>query len=213
MSGNHHSPPFHQIQPKRFVESPYRRLSNVYIFESPKNNQRFAAFGIVCFAHLLLAEGRPDIVWYQPSEPPIMKDGSGFRQTVLIKFNDQHCENWYFTHKSQSTSPKEEGGNDPVVVLKTEDQIRKAGLLPQNWLLLCAAQNRARGLAYGRELTALFRLLDEYAQIEVQQALEAPNIDPGVMLAVIARQLAKGVLRTELVVSPFSRLSILARVK
>ncbi|SCU75849.1 hypothetical protein CNECB9_2540082 [Cupriavidus necator] len=193
------------IAARHYVDLPGRGLRNLYVFESPKNDKRLAVFGQVCFWHLMLAEGNPEIRRYILCSD--LASAGSAPDTVDVHFVDETVERWYFSRRGL---PKEDQCPYPIII-KTEAQIRAAGLLPQNWRFLCAARTRAHGKYAGKELLVLSGLFEDRHTVALSEVIALPDIDVAIMLAAIAQQLAVGALRTELKKQLFSRRSLLSR--
>lgn len=195
------------IAARHYVDLPGRGLRNLYVFESPKNDKRLAVFGQVCFWHLMLAEGNPEICRYLLCAD-LAADVSA-SDAVDVHYMDETVERWYFSRRGL---PKEDQCHYPIIV-KTEAQIRAAGLLPQNWRFLCAARTRAYGKYAGKELLVLRGLFENRHTVALSEVLAQPGIDVAIMLAAVAHQLAVGALRTELKKQLFSRRSLISRIE
>ncbi|SPA53923.1 hypothetical protein [Cupriavidus taiwanensis] len=195
------------IAARHYVDLPGRGLRNLYVFESPKNDKRLAVFGQVCFWHLMLAEGDPQIRRYILCSD--FASAASVSEAVDVHFMDETIERWYFCRRGL---PEEDQCPYPVVI-KTEAQIRAAGLLPQNWRFLCAARTRAHGKYAGKELLVLRGLFEGRHTVALSEVIAQPGIDFAIMLAAIAQQLAVGTLRTELTKQLFSRRSLLSRIE
>jgi len=187
-----------RVKPRGAAKSSYRGRRTLYIFDSPRNRQRFQVYGQLCFAHCVLAEGDPNIRRYLPSKPPDEPSEGLYRQTVMVERCDGHWERWQFEKRHADDCV-----GDAKLVLKTEDQIRRSKFLLMNWMALCADQNRVRGESLARELGALMRAMDGCERLTVQQAIRIEGIDPALMLGVIAMQLADGLLCCDLEQTPY----------
>lgn len=190
--------PRNRVKPRSTAKSSYRGRRTLYIFDSPRNRQRFQVYGQLCFAHCILAEGDPTIRYYLPSKPPDEPGEGPYRQTVLVERYDGRLERWQFEKRHA-----DDGAGDAQIVLKTENQIRRSKFLLMNWMALCADRNRVQGESLARELGALMRTMDDCARLTVQQAIRIEGTDPALMLGVIAMQFAEGLLCCDLEHAPY----------
>lgn len=190
----------HRAEPWSSARSPYRGLRTLYIFDSPRNCKRFEVFGQLCFASCILAEGNSNIRFYLPSKPPNAPGEGGYQQTVLVEFYEGHRERWHFRKVGKRDQDRE---GDVKIIVKTDEEVRRSGLLLMNWMALCADRNRARGRSTALELGALMRAMDGCTCLTVQQAVRMDGVDPALMLAAIAAQLAEGQLCCDLFSTPY----------
>jgi hypothetical protein len=190
-------------------------LSNIWIFESPKNACRFVIKGDVAFMATVLLEGNFNVARYVIEPPPVYAAIDGeTRQTQLdatVLFADGHEEWWEFK-RSDDAGPHREGRSRSQLsaqaqaaqaagiryrVVTEEDLLHKA-ILFDNWLTLCAAITRARGQPMYREVETLHRLLALHSTIALHALIHAIDVDPAIMLAVVAKALQQGTLLCDL---------------
>jgi len=86
-------------------------------------------------------------------------------------------------------------------------------VLFDNWLTLCAIMTRARSYPAYRETEQLLAVLDRHDELRVSDVLALPEVDPAIMLAVVAKALQIGSVQTELTRHRFGVHSQLKRVR
>jgi hypothetical protein len=203
--------------------------SNLWFFDSPKINRRFAISGDTNFMHVVLLEGDPQVVGYNPTPDPVYAsiDGENQKTTldIHVYYQDGHTEWWEFK-RSQDSTPSRTGRSGPQLSaqaqaasaagiayrIRTDADLQNKEILFDNWLTLCAGINRCRNHSLHREsevLTSRFHIQNKQT---VQSLLDAPDIDPAYMLAVIGLSLQKGTLTANLAHSLFGVETVLSRV-
>src|SRR3569832_1942218 len=93
-----------------------RHKSNLWIFDSPKNNHRFIIKGDVAFMHFVLLEGNVAVQSYIPEPPPVYASIDGeVRQTMLDA--EVHMANgvieWWEFKRSIDTEPSRKKRSKP----------------------------------------------------------------------------------------------------
>lgn len=203
-----------------------RHPSNIWIFDSPKNEKRISIQGDVAFMHIVLLEGDVSVISYDVEPEPVYSviDGET-RQTKLdaiVRFRDGHEEWWEFK-RSKDIGAGRQGRSKAQLSaqaqaaqvagikyeIKTENNLRGREILFDNWLTLCAAMTRARTCATFTEEYQLRRTLNAVRRTTFGSLLSCPDIDPALMIAAVARNLAAGTLKTDLKDSLFGLNSIL----
>jgi hypothetical protein len=190
-------------------------LSNIWVFDSPKNNRRFTVESDVAFMHFILLEGDTTVLRYDPNPEgvTVITDGES-KQTIpdaAVYFKDGRTEWWKFgrstsnrfdrtknSHASSDASADEIASKNPPYKVVTEKELRYKQIQFENWLLLCAAITRVSQHFTFKEENFLRTQLKNHQELVVSSLLEANGNDPGLMLGVIAKLLQQGVLQTEL---------------
>jgi len=155
-------------------------LSNIWVFDSPKNNCRFIVEGDVAFMHFVLMEGDLSISRYDPDPVPVTATIDGeTRQTKLdatVYFVDGHQEWWEFKRSVDSGSDRTGRARQQlnaqaqaashagiIYKIKTGLDLQGNEIYFDNWLMLCAAITRARNQSmYFEARTLESRLSDHY---------------------------------------------------
>lgn len=215
------------MTPMHAVREQRNPMANVWIFESPKNKMRLTIVGDVPFMHLVLLEGRPDVLHYSFRDDPFnlapMPDSSGRQGYVEVAFTNGNVE-WYFFSDPDGPGTEHKGKHDGIhaltvaagergatVSLLSHRELLENVLLFENWLTLCANITRARGVAAHRENRLLRTSFEQSPRQRVNDLLLLPGTDPALMQSCIALALQDGFLTTELKRKYFCRNSILTR--
>lgn len=190
--------------------------ANLWIFHSNKNRRILHIEGDLPFMHCVLMEGELDVASYQPRRlggwkgdaPP-----SGEGLPWAIAWDHAGTQTWFDYHRSalrhndavrvRTKALREaacrEGARSEMVI---DRQLERSRVLFDNWLLLSRAMTAAGSMARETEAAVLARLLSEGKPFELGYALQVPDCDPAMMLALVARQLQAGTatanLETEL---------------
>lgn len=192
-----------------------RHPSNIWIFDSPKNNRRFAIDGDIAFMHAVLLEGDKNILAYDYSPRPVtaIVDNECYSTTLdaVVTLADGRDEWWEFKWsidtgsdregrskkqlKAQAQAAQEKG---VTYRIKTENDLRNKELLFDNWLLLCAAITRANYQSLIHEMAVAHRMFQLHRQLNLSNLLNVPETDPALMLAVIGKELQTGRLEANL---------------
>ena len=87
-----------------------RHQSNIWIFDSPKIDRRFAVAGDVAFVHVVLLEGDLDVVAYEPEPKPVMgmSGGEPYETTLdaIVSFRNGREEWWEFKRASDTKASR-----------------------------------------------------------------------------------------------------------
>lgn len=194
------------------VKNKERAKSNLWFFDSPKNQARLLIKTDLAFSHLLLAEGDINIVNYSLVSDP--NDGKPIRTgtSAIVQFVDERRELWQFRW-SKDVNIKDPSMNHlglPGKIL-TEQNFKGREVEFDNWLLLCAAITRIRHLPSNHEQRVLLERLDQHRAITFGSLLKEDGVDPAIMTGLVARALQKGILYTELRNDVFGLHSLLKR--
>lgn len=205
-----------------------QHLSNLWFFDSPKINRRFPISGDATFMHIVLLEGDAAVIGYNATPTPhqIHVDGElrEIRVDVHVFFNDSRVE-WWAIKRANNDGPSntatvrqqlsaavqaaESAGAQYRI--KTDAELKNQEIRFENWLNLCACINRCRNLSLHAETQVLHDRLNLHQSVVVETLLEAPGVDPALMLAAIAKALQGGAVFTELNRTLFGTNSILSR--
>lgn len=190
-------------------------LSNIWIFESPKNNIRIVVEGDVAFMHLVLLEGDIHIARYNANPDPVsaIVDGE-VRQTKLdavVYLHSGHCEWWEFKRATDATAHRVGRAKPQLTAqaqaasiagvpyrIKTDADLAGKAVRFDNWLLLCAAMTRVRGMSTHHELKVIDQKLNTHEQILFGSLLSDQTIDAALMLGAVAKMLQIGLLVCDL---------------
>jgi hypothetical protein len=85
--------------------------------------------------------------------------------------------------------------------------------LLDNWITLCAIITRAKSHASYHEQEKLLAMLGRHDCVRVRDVLAIPEVDPAIMLAVVAKALQQGMIQTDLNSRLFGLHSQISRVR
>lgn len=202
-----------------------QKVSNLWIFDSPKNACRLTVSGDVAFMHLMLLEGTTTLRGYDLIDDPFMVSSTNKEGYVRLRHNDGR-EEWLIIGRQSKTragEPHQQTERHSAVIAKaaaagvvlhwrSELELVGKEILLDNWLTLCAIMTRARPYPSYMEQEILLGQLKRHGAVQVGDVLAAPNSDKAIMLAVIARSLQNGIVETDLGKRLFGLHSILRRV-
>ncbi|MFM0613178.1 hypothetical protein PQR37_03860 [Paraburkholderia nemoris] len=196
------------------------KRSSVYVFDSPKCDERLVIVGDIPFMYALIAEGDPAISGYifQPSDDS--EKGSRLPR-MKVRYHDNRTEVWQFVNDEKSLGhgnggkaipdAKAELPRDRGTVTKGIAALRSQSKRLDNIFLLCSMCNRARGCNAWNEARLLDETLFASSEVSVASLIEMPAIDPAIMLGLVAAGLLDGKLTTELDKRLFGRTSMVRR--
>lgn len=203
-----------------------QKVSNLWIFDSPKNDRRLTIAGDVPFMHLILLEGDTTVSGYDLVDDPFnvspstthggyvrvrCLDGTqywlhiGRRGRQRGKETDDEAIPEYLREKAAAAGVK--------VHRRTELDLEGQEILVDNWLMLCAIMTRARSYPSYLETEQLHAALRRHDTLRVGDLLAIREVDPAIMLAVVAKAIQTGRVQTELKRRPFGMHSQLKRVQ
>lgn len=206
------------------LDSRGSKLQNVWVFESPKNKKRFILNGDAKFMHCVLLEGNTDIEGYNPDPESISVSIQGKESQINISlhiyYKDGRDEIWRLNDSDESRGDM---ASSQLISL------RSTGLIPDNfkdvssrtlqgkeilfdnWLTLCSLMSRARNYFAHKEFEYLQDRFRRNELMTVRSLLEIPDVDIGLMQALIAKGLQSGTLFTDLETKLFGLNSVLSR--
>lgn len=206
-----------------------RHQSNIWFFDSPKNNRRFTITGDVAFMHFVILEGDVSVESYDPVPEPVYASIDGeIKKTNLdshVRFKDGHIEWWEFTHHQQYSAPSKSARSRAQLSaqaqaaaaagvryrVRTELDLQHKGILFDNWLTLCAGITRCRNQPLYRESDLFTGRFALQKMVSFGSLLDIPGIDKAHIFAVVALSLQNGTVQTDLERTLFGRESILTR--
>lgn len=211
--------------PLSAVRKRKQKVSNLWIFESPKNNRRLAVSGDVPFMHLVLLEGDITVAGYDLIGDPFNVSSDSDAGYVRVRGRDGG-EHWLVIGRqgqnlhsnegsaavSQSLREKAEFARVKMLVL-SELELAGKDILLDNWLTLCAIMTRARAYPSYLETEQFLALFSRHGTLRVHDVLGIKGVDPAIMLAVVAKALQDGLIKTELSRRLFGMHSQLERVR
>lgn len=204
-----------------------RHKSNIWIFDSPKNNRRFIIKGDVAFIYSVLLEGDITVQSYVPEPPPVLASIDGeVRQTQLdaeIHLTNGAIEWWEFK-RLRDTGPGRTGRSKPQLSaqaqaasvagvkyrVQSEEGLRGKEILFDNWLMLCAAITRCKYQTMPREEEAFLRQMNLHGAVRFGTLLNEGGLDPAYVTATVATLLQRGVIEADLEKSFFGLETVLA---
>lgn len=186
-------------------------LPNIWGFYSPKNEKLFTLLGDVTFIQAVLLEGDPEVISYSVQNEIESEDDRGFGRILVSQKHDGTMD-WLFCCRYKST---EKSGSTKFHAILERERVRaeKAGGrfsvqternfasgMPEfwNWLTLCGAMTRARDFNQELEYATLSSHLKKHNSCSFHGAMGMPGVDPALMVAVIAKQLALGLIKCDL---------------
>jgi hypothetical protein len=192
------------VAPLTAIRNRAQKVSNLWIFDSPKNNRRLTVSGDVAFLHLVLLEGDPNVSGYDLIDDPFRITSNSQQGYVRLRLKDG-SQAWLTLgrHRTRDTSNDDQACRDSVLQAKasnagvalihrTELDLAGRDVLIDNWLTLCAIMTRARSYACHVETERFLSCFARYDAPSISSMLAMPEIDPGVMLAVVAKALQSG---------------------
>jgi hypothetical protein len=205
-----------------------RHQSNIWFFDSPKNNRRFTITGDVAFMHFVLLEGDVSVESYDPAPEPVRASIDGeVRETELdahVRFKGGQIEWWEFKRREDSGPSKERRSRPELSAqaqaaaaagvryqVRTDLDLQHKEVLFDNWLTLCAGITRCRNQPIYREADLFTARLALQKSISFGSLMDIPGIDHAHMLAVVAVALQNGTVQADLEKSLFGRESTLTR--
>jgi hypothetical protein len=203
-----------------------QKVSNLWIFDSPKNACRLTVSGDVPFMHLILLEGVTTVRGYDLVDDPFNVSSSNSEGYVRLRYYDGR-EEWLTigrqsrprARQSQQLTQQDgavaEKAAAAGIVLHRRSELELAGkeVLFDNWLTLCAIITRARPYPSYQEQEKFLDQLKRHGALRVSDVLATPNVDRAIMLAVIAKSLQTGIVETDLGRHLFGTHSTLSRVR
>jgi hypothetical protein len=213
------------VTPLSAIRKRAAKVSNLWIFDSPKNNRRLTVAGDVPFLHLILLEGDPSVAGYDLVDDPFSVMAPSDTGYVRVRGRDGG-QYWLVVKRqgarrrkqqAEATFPSAllEKATLAGVQLHARSELELAGkeVLLDNWLTLCAIMTRARSYASYQESEQLLGVLARHSSIYVKDVLALRGVDPGIMLAVVAKALQSGVVRADLTRQLFGPHTQLDRVR
>lgn len=202
-----------------------QKVSNLWIFESPKNNRRLTVSGDVPFMHLVLLEGDIAVAGYDLVDDPFKVSSSSDSGYVRVRLHDGN-QYWLLIGR-QGRKNTGKADRPPIpdqlqekaasagvqVHRRTELELIGKEILVDNWLTLCAIMTRARSCPSYLETQQLLAALSRHESLRVCDVLALANVDPAIMLFVVAKALQSGAVQTELSRRLFGMHSQLKRVR
>jgi hypothetical protein len=202
-----------------------QKVSNLWIFDSPKNDRRLTVSGDVPFMHLVLLEGEVAVAGYDLVDDPFNVSSTSDSGYVRVRLRDggQH---WLLIGRHGRKKPGK--ADKPAIADQLHEKAAAAGvqvyrrteleligreILFDNWLTLCAIMTRARSCPSYLETQLLLAALDRHESLRVCDIVGLGNADPAIMLAVVAKALQSGIIHTELSKRLFGMHSHLKRVR
>lgn len=213
--------------PLSAIRTRAQKVSNLWIFDSPKNDRRLTVAGDVPFMHLVLLEGDTTVAGYDLVDDPFrispgVTTNSGY---VRVRCRDG-TQYWLLVGRrgreaagktNAPTMPEDlhERAAEAGVQVHRRSEVELIGkeVLVDNWLILCAIMTRSRAYPSYREMECLLAALARHDTLRVSEVLAIAGIDPAIMLAVIAKALQMGSIETELGRRLFGMHSQLKRVR
>lgn len=198
-----------------------KSVANIWFFDSPKNQKRFAISGDLPFMSFVLLEGDPTVNYYDPSPSSVtvVQNGKtlGVTAGAYVYFVGGQKQWWDFRYEgNKSISSNQEllsklaaKNNGMEYYIQEENKVRKKQVLFDNWLNLCAGINRCRTIFLHREIDCILKETKD-SDISFGALMEIAD-DRALMFAAIATSLQRGILFTNLEEQLLGNQSILKR--
>lgn len=201
--------------------------SNIWFFDSPKNNKRLKITSDLAFMHLVILEGDSTVTQYIPGPEPISVNIDGTLQSMKLGAYVYRCgdalEWWDFKRLRDEKKENKQGATESSIKtlaaadilatyhLKTDVDLKGKEILFDNWLTLCSAITRCRGQFLGREADVFSQRLALQHAVTLENLLNIPAIDVACMFAVVALALQRGTVRANLSYQLVNRHTLLSR--
>lgn len=218
MKPNQENNPFESV--RKAVKKRKDALTNIWIFQSPKNDKRLTIKGDIAFMYCILWEGDPAVKAYELDPPFHITDPDRTNKPPIVnavRYLVNGATEWCLfrgeAEKKSSLLIVEVAAARVSATCKvfTAAQLSTQKILFDNWLNLCAAMTRAKCQTNYTEGRILARRLLQHQQVTLATLLNEEGIDPCVMLGLVARGLAQGSFSTDLDARLFSLSSVLER--
>ena len=205
-----------------------QRQSNIWFFDSPKNNARLTIHTDLAFMHLVILEGDPTVLRYVPTPGPEQMIINGTQVTIKVNAHVHRADGtleWWdfkrFKKPSAARGPKPESpgamaeqaaaGAKATYCLKTDADLAGQEILFDNWLTICAGINRCRNQFLEKEAQLLLGRLRLQQAVTLESLITMPDIDVACMLAAIGIALQTGTARASLANQIWGRSTTLSR--
>lgn len=198
------------VTPMSAIRKRAAKVSNLWIFDSPKNNRRQTVAGDVPFLHLILLEGDTSVAGYDLVDDPFSVMGHSDSGYVRVRGHDGGQYWLVVKRQGKKRNSKQREATLPCalvekatlagVKLHARSELELAGkdVLLDNWMTLCAIMTRARSCASYQETEQFLGVLARHDSIYVKDVLGLRGVDPAIMLAVVAKALQDGMVRADL---------------
>jgi hypothetical protein len=192
------------VAPLTAIRKRAQKVSNLWIFDSPKNNRRLTISGDVAFLHLVLLEGDSTVEGYDFIDDPFRITSNSQHGYVRVRLADgtqewltlgrQRARDSVNSDSACRESELQALARNAGVVLTHRTELDLAGkdLLIDNWLMLCAIMTRARSYPSHIETERFLSCFARHNTPSVSTMLAVPGTDRGIMLAVVAKALQSG---------------------
>lgn len=203
--------------------------SNIWFFDSPKNDKRLTIHTDLAFMHFVTLEGDPSVLCYVPRPEPSVVILDTVRTDIKVDAHvhrvDGTVEWWDFKRsdhppRTKSRRPAEatmgpvhaaaESAGAIYRVL-TDAELTGQEIFFDNWLTLCAAINRCRNHFLGTEADLFLARLHLQQSVMLGHLLTIPGIDSAYMLAVVGLALQKGSAQANLTGELLGRATSISR--
>jgi hypothetical protein len=198
------------LAPLTAIRKRAQKVSNLWIFDSPKNARRLTVSGDVGFMHLILLEGDISLAGYDLIDDPFKIESHDTNGYVRLRYHGGR-ETWITVGRQRVRTANAKNvlevddtlqtkAAEAGVTLQRRSELELAGkeVFLDNWLTLCAMMTRARLYPSYLESERLLAHMAARETTIVSDLLAIPGVDRGIMLAVIARGLQNGWLATDL---------------
>jgi hypothetical protein len=192
------------VAPLTAIRKRAQKVSNLWLFESPKNGRRLTVSGDVGFLHLVLLEGDPGVDGYDLIDDPFRITSNSPHGYVRLRHRDG-TQAWltFGRQRARGSSEDEPDARDDSLrarateagvplLHRTDVDLHGREHLIDNWLTLCAIMTRARSYPCHIETERFLSCFVRHDSPTVASMLAMHGIDHGVMLAVIAKALQSG---------------------
>lgn len=192
-------------------------LPNIWGFYSPKNEQLITLLGDITFIQAVLLEGDAEVDSYSVLAETDADENQAYGRMLLVRKRDGTVE-WLFCCRYESTA-KHANSRFKVLlekeraraasaggcfIVRTEKDLALRMTEFWNWLALSTAMTRARDFSLENELQILSSHMAKQKSCSFHGAIGMAGVDPALMIAAIAKQLAFGRLKCDLKNQPLN---------
>lgn len=187
------------------------QMSNIWIFDSPKNDARLQIEGDPHFMYAVLLEGDIETTRYTIRAPISLAESSRNSKTKkvdVVRYLADGTQEWIdfgAAHSGTRRSSTTNGETNEIAAtagalyrtISLQSFVEKH-LLFTNWLTLCAAITRCRHQSSHKEVMFVKKQLFSQRVATLGALLDGADVDPAIVLGVVAKMLQTGDLTADL---------------
>lgn len=238
MTVNVQSPPNDEVDPEELIFPSADRSvrvktqlkksnakSNIWFFDSPKNEKRLTIVGERRFMQAVILEGDPDVTAYDVCPDAVNVNFEGrdiaLRPAMQVFYADKSVEWLDFESlghdgrpvksKAQLQRSRYADQTGKYYKFVTDASFRKQLVLFNNWAMLCATITRCKDFSYAQMQRDVIDCVLQQGQTTLETLLECIEGDPALIQASVAHGLRQGIIKADLSKSLFGLNSPLRR--